>query len=130
MVTALRAATESAWSVAVDASEQVRDGAWVIDATGLLDRTTWPTGMRVIIRKEHPHPGAQLRFTDSGGLRLTVFATNTVRGQVQNFELRHRRRARCEDRIRTAKDTGLSNFPLHGFDQNRIWWRSSSSLWT
>lgn len=52
---------------------------------------------------------------------MTAFATNTVRGQVQDLELRHRRRARCEDRIRTAKDTGLTNFPLHGFDQNRIW---------
>ncbi len=121
MVTALSAVPDSAWSVAVDAAEQVRDGAWVIDATGLLDLTTWPTGMRVIIRRERPHPGAQLRFTDTDGLRLTAFATNTVRGQVQDLELRHRRRARCEDRIRTAKDTGLTNFPLHGFDQNRIW---------
>ncbi|MDV8079817.1 IS1380 family transposase, partial [Rhodococcus sp. IEGM 1370] len=121
MVTALSAAPDSAWSVAVDHAEKVRDGAWVIDATGLLDLTTWPTGMRVIIRKERPHPGAQLRFTDSDGLRLTAFATNTVRGQIQDLELRHRRRARCEDRIRTAKDTGLTNFPLHGFDQNRIW---------
>ncbi|ORI14662.1 IS1380 family transposase [Rhodococcus sp. 1168] len=77
--------------------------------------------MRVIIRKERPHPGAQLRFTDSDGLRLTAFATNTVGGKIQDLELRHRRRARCEDRIRTAKDTGLTNFPLHGFDQNRIW---------
>lgn len=79
MVTALAVVPESAWSVAVDATEKVRDGAWVIDATGLLDLTTWPAGMRVIIRKERPHPGAQLRFTDSDGLRLTAFATNTVR---------------------------------------------------
>ncbi|MGA9872638.1 MAG: IS1380 family transposase [Rhodococcus sp. (in: high G+C Gram-positive bacteria)] len=121
MVTALAAAPESAWSVAVDHAEKVRDGAWVIDATGLLDLTRWPAGMRVIIRKERAHPGAQLRFTDADGLRLTAFATNTIRGQIQDLELRHRRRARCEDRIRTAKDTGLTNFPLHGFDQNRIW---------
>lgn len=121
MVTALAEVPEDAWSVAVDAQEKVRDGAWVIDATGIVDLTTWPTGMRVIIRKERPHPGAQLRFTDSDGLRLTAFATNTIRGQVQDLELRHRRRARCEDRIRVAKDTGLTNFPLHGFDQNRIW---------
>ena len=72
-------------------------------------------------RKERPHPGAQLRFTDHDGLRLTAFATNTSRGQLATLELRHRRRARCEDRIRTAKDCGLTNLPLHGFDQNRIW---------
>lgn len=121
MVTALTDVPESAWSVAVDAEEEVRDGAWVIDATGVLDLSSWPSGMRVLIRKERPHPGAQLRFTDADGLRLTAFATNTVRGQVQDLELRHRRRARCEDRIRNSKDTGLENFPLYGFDQNRIW---------
>ena len=37
------------------------------------------------------------------------------------MELRHRRRARCEDRIRCAKDTGLTNLPLHDFAQNQIW---------
>ncbi|BAH51252.1 hypothetical protein ROP_30050 [Rhodococcus opacus B4] len=77
--------------------------------------------MRLIIRKERPDPGAQLRFSGTDGLRLTAFATNSVRGQVHDLELRHRRCARCEDRIRVAKDTGLSNLPLHGFDQNRIW---------
>lgn len=35
--------------------------------------------------------------------------------------MRHRRRARAEDRIRAAKDTGARNLPLHSFNQNRIW---------
>lgn len=121
LAAALDQVPKAVWECAVDADGQVRDGAWVIDATGLLDLTGWPEGMRVIVRKERPHPGAQLRFTDRDGLRLTAFATNTRRGQIQNLELRHRRRARCEDRIRGAKDTGLANLPLHGFDQNRIW---------
>jgi len=73
------------------------------------------------VRKERPHPGAQLRITDADGHRLTAFATNTKRGQLADLELRHRRRARCEDRIRVAKDTGLANLPLHDLDQNRIW---------
>ena len=38
---------------------------------------SWPEGMRVIVRKERPHPGAQLRFTDLGGHRFTCFATST-----------------------------------------------------
>ena len=67
------------------------------------------------------HPGAQLRFTDLGGHRFTAFATSTKGGQLADLELRHRRRARCEDRIRAAKDTGLRNLPLQGFDQNQIW---------
>ena len=77
--------------------------------------------MRVIVRKERPHPGAQLRFTDIGGHRVTCFATDARAGQLADLELRHRRRARCEDRIRCAKDTGLRNLPLHGFAQNQIW---------
>lgn len=81
--------------------------------------------MRVIARKERPHPGAQLRITDIDGLRVTAFATNTPtgggHGQLPDLELRHRRRARCEDRIRIAKDPGLRSLPLHDFDQNQIW---------
>jgi hypothetical protein len=110
-----------AWTPAYDADGQVRDGAWVAEVTGLIDLSTWPPGMRVIVRKERPHPGAQLRFTDIDGLRLTAFATNTTKGQLPDLELRHRRRARCEDRIRNAKDTGLRNLPFHSFDANRIW---------
>ncbi len=73
------------------------------------------------VRKERPHPGAQLRFEDVEGMRITAFATNTVRGQLPDLELRHRRRARCEDRIRIAKDTGLTNLPLASFAANQIW---------
>lgn len=111
----------TAWTSAYDADRTPRDGAWVAEATGVLDLSGWPPGIRVIVRKERPHPGAQLRFTDADGLRLTAFATNTGRGQIPDLELRHRRRARAEDRIRAAKATGLSNLPLHGFAHNRIW---------
>src|SRR5919202_1529423 len=97
----------------------------VAELTGLLDLTGWPPGMRVIARKERPHPGAQLRITDVNGWRVTAFATNTPPAgpgsQLPELELRHRRRARVEDRIRCLKDAGLRNLPLHGFDQNRIW---------
>jgi Transposase DDE domain group 1 len=77
--------------------------------------------MRVIARKERPHPGAQLRFTDIAGCRVTCFATSARTGQLADLELRHRRRARREDGIRCAKDTGLRNLPLHGYAQNQIW---------
>jgi hypothetical protein len=109
------------WTPAYDGNGQARDGAWIADITGMLHLDSWPAGMRVIIRKERPHPGAQLRFTDIDGHRFTAFATDTRRGQLADLELRHRRRARCEDRIRGAKDTGLRNLPLKGFDQNQIW---------
>jgi hypothetical protein len=113
------------WQIALDADREPRPGAWVIEATGLMNLNSWPKGMRVIVRRERPHPGAQLRITDPDGLRYTAFATNTRPGgphrQLADLELRHRRRARAEDRIRTAKDTGLTNLPLHELDQNRIW---------
>ena len=112
---------QSAWTPAYDAEQKPRDGAWVTELTGLLDLSGWPDGMRVIVRAERPHPGAQLRFTDVNGNRLTAFATNTNGGQLPDLELRHRRRARCEDRIRNAKETGLRNLPLHDFSQNQIW---------
>ncbi|WP_425581422.1 IS1380 family transposase, partial [Streptomyces sodiiphilus] len=110
-----------AWTPAYDAGGQVRPGAWVAEITGMLDLTTWPKGMRLIVRKERPHPGAQLRFTDADGHRLTCFATNTAGGQLPDLELRHRRRARAEDRIRHARDTGLRNLPFHGFAHNQLW---------
>lgn len=123
----LKLIPDTAWTPAYDADGKVRPGAWVAELTGLLDlaKNKWPKGMRVIVRKERPHPGAQLRITDVDGHRITAFATNTPTGgpgtQLPDLELRHRRRARCEDRIRCAKDTGLANLPLHDLDQNRIW---------
>jgi hypothetical protein len=112
---------KAAWAPAYDSDSGIRDGAFVAELTGVLDLSGWPDGLRVIVRKERPHPGAQLRFTDVDGNRITAFATNTSRGQLADLELRHRRRARCEDRIRNAKDTGLANLPLHSMAQNRIW---------
>jgi hypothetical protein len=113
------------WTPAYNSDGEIREGAWVAEITGLLNLDSWPAGMRVIARKERPHPGAQLRITDADGLRITAFATNTAPGgpgrQLPDLELRHRRRARAEDRIRCAKDTGLTNLPLHDLDQNQIW---------
>ncbi len=111
----------AAWTPAYDSDGQVRPGAWVAEVTGLFDLTGWPAGMRLIVRRERPHPGAQLRITDHDGHRITAFVTNSTRGQLADLELRHRRRARAEDRIRCAKDTGLTNLPLHDFASNQIW---------
>ena len=118
---AILAIPARAWTPAYDAGGQVRPGAWVAEITGMLGLGSWPKGMRVIVRKERPHPGAQLRFTDIDGHRFTCFATSTRGGQLADLELRHRLRARCEDRIRAAKDTGLRNLPLRGYTHNQIW---------
>ncbi|GAA3368522.1 IS1380 family transposase [Streptomyces sannanensis] len=109
-----------AWTPAVEPDGEIRDGAWVAELTGDCLKG-WPRGMRLIVRKERPHPGAQLRFTDADGMRLTCFATNTNNVAIAALELRHRRRARAEDRIRAARATGLRNFPLHDAAQNQLW---------
>jgi hypothetical protein len=115
----------SCWYPAIDSGGGIREGAWVAEATGLVDMSSWPTGTRLIVRKERPHPGAQLRFTDSDGLRVTAFITDTghgvVPGQLGGLELRHRQHARVEDRIRQAKDTGLANLPCHRAEANAAW---------
>ena len=76
-----------------------------------------------LVQGGHPLAGEGLGESDYDvdGHRITAFATNTTRGQLADLELRHRRRARCEDRIRLAKDTKLRNLPLHSFAQNQIW---------
>lgn len=109
----------SAWTPAVGADGEVRDGAWVTELTGdVLDGQ--PEDVRLIVRKERPHPGAQLRLTDADGMRLTCFATNTPGRPIAELGLRHRLRARAEDRIRAARATGLRNLPLKRMAQNRV----------
>ncbi|HYP95262.1 MAG TPA: IS1380 family transposase [Mycobacterium sp.] len=114
-----------AWYPAIESGGEIRDGAWVAEATDLLDLSAWPAGTRLILRKERPHPGAQLRFTDAEGMRVTAFITDTppgvIAGQLAGLELRHRQHARVEDRIREAKATGLANLPCHAFHANAAW---------
>jgi hypothetical protein len=111
-----------AWTAAVDADGGVRDGGDVAEATDLLDLTRWPAGMRIIIRRERPHPGAQLSlFEEADGWRYQAVATNTQVGQLAFLEARHRAHARVEDRIRHAKDSGLGRFPSREFAINQAW---------
>ena len=128
----LKQIPDSAYSPALDAEGEVRDGAWVAELTGLLTLGRWPAGMRVIARVERPHPGAQLRITDADGNRVTAFATNTRPGgpgvQIADLELRHRRRpaartgsarrrtpacrtCRCTDSTRTASGATSCSWP-------------------
>ncbi len=110
------------WNPATDAEGGIREGGDVAELTGLLDLVTWPTGMRVIVRRERPHPGAQLSlFEERDGWRYQAFVTNTRTGQLAFLEARHRAHARVEDRIRHAKDTGLGRFPSREFKINQTW---------
>ena len=87
---------------------QPRDGAWVAELTGCSTCPAGRTGCGSSSAPNDRTPARSCGSPTSTGNRLTAFATNTTRGQLADLELRHRRRARCEDRIRDAKDTGLT----------------------
>lgn len=111
---------ESAWQAAIDADANIREGAWVAELTDHLDLAEWPEGTRLVCRRERPHPGAQFEIFDQNGYRHTAFLTDQ-HGDVAALELRHRRRARVEDEIRTGKDTGMRNLPFGAFAANEAW---------
>jgi Transposase DDE domain group 1 len=116
---------DTAWTPAIDADGRPRDGAQVAELTGLLPTRTladYPAGTRVLVRRERPHPGAQLdAFEERDGFRYQCFATDTSVGQLAFLDARHRAHARVEDRIRTGKDTGLGGFPSRTFAINAAW---------
>jgi hypothetical protein len=118
---AILAQPEPAWTPAVDPDGQPRKGAEVVELTGWVDLHTWPDGTRAICRREDAHPGAQLRFTDHDGHRFQVFLTDHPDPELARLELRHRQRARVEDRIRAAKATGLQNLPFDRWRRNQVW---------
>jgi hypothetical protein len=118
---AILAQPEHAWTPAVEPDGQARDGAEVAELTGWIDLGNWPQGTRVLCRREDAHPGAQLRFTDHDGHRFQVFLTDQPDPDIAQLELRHRQRARVEDRIRAAKATGLANLPFDRWRRNQVW---------
>jgi hypothetical protein len=115
------------WVPALDADGDPRDGAEVSEITSLISadlRANYPAGTRFLVRRERPHPGAQLSLFDTvEGLRHQVIATDTPpgNGSIQFLEARHRAHARVEDRIRTGKDTGFGRFPSRVFAINAAW---------
>lgn len=118
---AVLAVPEDAWVAAMTQDLDEREGAEVAEITHLLDLSAWPEGTRAICRREDPHPGAQLSFTDANGHRFQVFITDSPDPDIVYLEARHRGHARVEDRIRHAKVTGLTNFPFRDFAPNQVW---------
>jgi hypothetical protein len=119
---AIRAVTD--WTPALDSDGHLRDGAEICEITGLIPAGGYPTGTRFVVRRERPHPGAQLSLFDTiEGMRHQVMATDTPpgHGSIQYLEARHRAHARVEDRIRTGKDTGFGRFPSRVFAINQAW---------
>ena len=129
---AIRRLPEAAWTVAVDADGTPRPVdesglpvAQVAELTGLLADPVgsgWPVGMRVLVRRERPHPGAQISvFEAHDGWRYQAVATDTTTGQLAWLEARHRAHARVENKIRNIKQAGIGRFPSREFQINQTW---------
>jgi hypothetical protein len=110
-----------AWVAALDQDGSERDNGEVAEFTDRVDLSGWPQGSRVIVRRERPHPGAQLSFTDHDGYRFQAILTDQADENIAALECRHRQRARVEDRIRDDKDTGLAKLPFKEFTLNEVW---------
>ncbi len=121
---------KKAWAPAITTEGEPREHGDVVEVTGMLNLSRWPAGMRILIRREHPHPGASLSlFEDADGWRYQAVATNTPLasgGQVAFLEARHRAHARVETRIRHAKDTGIGRFPSREYAINVAWTLAAS----
>ena len=91
------------------------------ELTGHVALDAWPQGSRLIVRRERPHPGAQLSFTDVDGHRFQCFITDQPDQDLAVLEARHRAHAVVEDRVRTLKSTGLGNLPFSAFQPNQAW---------
>ncbi len=121
---AIRALPDKVWHPALDQDGTLRESAEVAELTGMTDLAGYPAGTRIIVRRERPHPGAQLSLFDRDeGMRHQVFLTDTpsASGPAQFLEVRHRGHACVEDHIRCGKATGFGRFPSRHFGVNVAW---------
>ena len=118
---ALLSLPQSAWRPAIDQHGEPRDGAWVTELTGTVNLPEWPEETRLICRRERPHPGAQLTFTDLDGHRFQCFITDQTHQDIAKLEVLHRQHAQVEDRVKTLKATGAGYLPFHSFEANAAW---------
>ena len=110
-----------AWVSALAQDGSERENGEVAEITDSVELSSWPEGSRVLVRRERPHPGAQLSFTDHDGYRFQAILTDQPDQNIAIIECRHRQRAHVEDRIRDDKDTGLSKLPFKAFALNEVW---------
>ena len=118
---AILALSERDWAPAIDQDGEPREGAWVAELTAAVELSEWPEGTRLICRRERPHPGAQLSFTDHEGHRFQCLLTDQAGDDLAALEVRHRAHARVEDSIRCARECGLANLPFREFAPNAVW---------
>jgi Transposase DDE domain group 1 len=112
---------EHAWRAAINTDGTDRDGAWVAELTGAISLSGWPAGTRLICRRERPHPGAQLSFSDHDGHRFQCFITDQQSADIAGLEALHRAHAQVEDRVKALKASGASHLPFGAYAANAAW---------
>ncbi len=108
------------WVRAVRADGEQRDDAHVCEMTDLVDLDAWPTGTRLIVRREPRHPGAQHSLFPSDAFRYWGHYTDQT-GTPAGLDVVMRAHAHVEDHIRRLKTSGLERFPFASLDANRAW---------
>ena len=98
-----------------------RPNGEVCEITAGLDLRRWPTGSRVIVRRERPHPGAQLcsPTTTATASKPPSPTSPTPTSPSSNAATAPAPASRTS--IRNDKDTGLRNLPFRDFEHNRVW---------
>ena len=92
----IRLLPETAWTVAIDTAGTPRPiddtglpVAQIAELTGILGDPVgngWPSGMRVLVRRERPHPGAQITLLeahDGWRYQAAIDAIRAGRGWVE-----------------------------------------------
>jgi len=111
---------EEAWSQALRQDHSVREGAAVCELTSLVDLSRFPTGTRLIVRREPLHQGAQRSLFPSLEYRYWGFYTDQD-GDPATLDVTMRAHAHVELHIERLKESGLCRFPFSDFEANANW---------
>jgi len=108
------------WHQATTQDGTDRKGAAVCELTDLVDLTDWPTGTRLIMRREPLHPGAQQSLFASQVYRYWGHYTDQA-GTPVALDTHMRAHAHVEDHIKRLKASGLERFPFTDLHANQAW---------
>jgi len=92
----------------------------VAEVTDLCDLSDWPSGTRMIVRREHLHQGAQRSLFPSTEFRYWGHYTDATGSPVE-LDAHMRAHAHVEDHIKRLKDSGLERFPFTDLNANKAW---------
>ena len=118
----------TAWTTGLGADGKPETDAHVAELTGILrhsldgDRLDgWPPDLRIIARRTPRPAGQQPKLGEDPDWCFGAFATNTIDGQLQWLDARHRTQAHVEDNIKEWKTLGARRLPTAHDGRNAAW---------